>query len=148
MLSLPKLQTWKTCRKNSSTPINQTFTVPWKDSKRQWQPTWCLKSQRAWGWQFTVKAKCLNLLWSSCAGCFLTDKRTWEDPGRAALQSGCRDRLSHQHPGRPGEQLSQQAAQHASMSQTRLLTKIHAHTGKQCFCGVLKALEHSNVCFA
>lgn len=46
----------------------------------------------------------------------LADRRPGEDPGGEALQPGRWDRLPHQHPGRPGEQLALQAARPPSTS--------------------------------
>lgn len=43
----------------------------------------------------------------------LADERTRKDSGGATLQLGRRDRLSHQHPGRPGEQFAIQDAKHS-----------------------------------
>jgi len=55
----------------------------------------------------------------------LTDERTGEDSAGEALQSGCRDRLPHEHPGRPGEQLALQATHRTST------TPAHANTHRQ-----------------
>lgn len=64
-------------------------------------------------WQ-SAPGFCVTMLQVHLLHCALvTGEGAGENPGGETLQSGRRDRLPHQHPGRPGEQPPLQAPHHA-----------------------------------
>lgn len=73
----------------------------------------CLTLESSWWREPSVIVDCLGSVHPvvnfAVLPCLPTDERAGEDAGGETLQSGCWDRLPHQHPGRPGEQLALQA---------------------------------------